>query len=314
MAPLNLPSVNTSASSSSTVSGGPLTPLVTSQTLHQVGADYTDILVASADLVSKLTESSSTTEGACPPLPPCPVETNQTGRPSRARRLPARFRDVFPEPPLPITTEDSTSVESDNSTPQNMLPRVILHVFDTICMSFNHFGIARLYRHRPSYDPDAFMSIEQLSNSHDDEASTSMPSTSYTPPLPPWPWKNMSIWRIMTWMMTGSRQKSEAEVTRLANMLQEDDFDPRDLQGFNAHTEMKHFDSSESALDESNPLRQDGWKESSVDIHVPTQERNPDGNGRQFTIGGLFHRPLTAVIRAVFAEKGAKWFHLTPFK
>jgi len=114
--------------------------------------------------------------------------------------------------------------------------------------------------------------------------------------------------------MTGSRQKSEAEVTRLANMLQEDDFDPRDLQGFNAHTEMKHFDSSESALDESNPLRQDGWKESSVDIHVPTQERNPDGNGRQFTIGGLFHRPLTAVIRAVFAEKGAKWFHLTPFK
>ena len=74
------------------------------------------------------------------------------------------------------------------------------------------------------------------------------------------------------------------------------------------------FDRSESALDESNPLQQDGWKESSVDILIPTQECNPDGNGRQFTIKGLFHRPLTAVIRAVFAGEAAKLFHLTPFK
>ena len=34
---------------------------------------------------------------------------------------------------------------------------------------------------------------------------------------------------MMTWMMTGSKQKSEAEVTRLANMVQADDFDPHDL-------------------------------------------------------------------------------------
>ena len=79
--------------------------------------------------------------------------------------------------------------------------------------------------------------------------------------------------------MTGSKQKSEAEVTRLANMVQADNFDPHDLRGFNAHTEMKHFDRSESALDESNPLQQDGWRESSVNILIPTQERNPDGNG-----------------------------------
>jgi len=47
---------------------------------------------------------------------------------------------------------------------------------------------------------------------------------------------------------------------------------------------------------------------------VPTQEPNPDGNGRQFTIGGLFHRSLTAVIRAVFTDEDSKWFHFTPFK
>ena len=223
---------------------------------------------------------------------------------------------MIPEPPLPVSViaEDATIAESDNVVPQSTLPRVILHVFDTIRTSFNSFGIARDYRHRPSYDPDLFVSVDQLSKIHNVEALVSIPSTPHILPLPPWPWANMSIWRIMTWMMTGNKQKSEAEVTRLATMLQADDFDPHDLRGFNAHTKMKRFDRSENTLDEGNPLRQDGWRESSVDILVPTQERNPDGNGHRFTIKGLFHRPLTAVICTVFSGKDAKLFHLTLFK
>jgi len=77
---------------------------------------------------------------------------------------------------------------------------------------------------------------------------------------------------------------------------------------------MKLFDNSESSLNENNLQRQDGWQETLVHIEVPTQERNPNGNGQHFTIGGLFHQPLTDVVRAVFAGENAKWFHLTPFK
>ena len=58
----------------------------------------------------------------------------------------------------------------------------------------------------------------------------------------------------MTWMLTGSRRKSEAEITRLVETLQSSDFDCCDLQGFNAHTEMWHFDNLESSLDEHDPL------------------------------------------------------------
>jgi len=43
----------------------------------------------------------------------------------------------------------------------------------------------------------------------------------------------MSIWKLMTWMLTGSKRKSEAEITRLAETLQSNDFDCCDLQGFN---------------------------------------------------------------------------------
>ncbi|KIJ58628.1 hypothetical protein HYDPIDRAFT_102299, partial [Hydnomerulius pinastri MD-312] len=194
--------------------------------------------------------------------------------------------------------------------------RVILHVFDSIRTSFDIFGIAREYRHRPSYDPDAFVLADQLSNvqsSSTDETSSSAADS--TPKLPPWPWKTMGIWRLMMWMLTGSRQKSETEVTRLVNeVLQAKDFDIQDLQGFNAHTEMKRFDTSETSLAEHDAFRKDGWKESAVDILVPTREHNTNGNGQLFTIPGLLHRPLTAVICAAFAEKAARWFHLTPFK
>jgi len=235
------------------VSDGSLTSLATSQTkLHQSGDSHT---VTSDGSNLESAESFPMVESTPLLLPTCP-EANQTGRPSRTRRLPARFRDPVPEPPLPVPIigEDATLVESDDSAPQSTLPHVILHVFDTIRTSFNSFGIAREYRHRPSYDPDAFVSVDQLSKIHDDEVPVPIPSTPRMLPLPPWPWKNMSIWRMMNWMMTGSRHKSEAEITRLANMLQADDFDPRDLRGFNAHTEMKRFDNSEIALDESNPL------------------------------------------------------------
>ena len=122
-------------------------------------------------------------------------------------------QDVAPEPLLPVSiAKDATPVQSDNSVPQSTLPCVILHIFDTIRTSFNQFGIVRDYCHRPSHDPDSFMSVDQLSKSPDGEAPAPIPSAPYILPLPPWPWKNMSIWRIMTWMITRSKQKSEAEV------------------------------------------------------------------------------------------------------
>ena len=116
--------------------------------------------------------------------------------------------------------------------------------------------------------------------------------------------------------MTGSRQKSEDEVTRLVHeVIQSEDFDRTHLDGFNTHTQMKKFDKSENAPGENSAsLLQDSWKESSVYILVPTRERNPDGNGQPFKISGLFHRSLTGVIRAAFAEWAARWFHLMPFK
>lgn len=247
-----------------------------------------------------------------------------SGRPARPRRLPVRFRDVLPEPSLPylpsLDPGAASASESSEAAPRSILPRVILHVFDSFRTTFNVFSIAREYRHRPSYDPDSFLTIDQLTNTTYEPSSDGVSfSDVLPPPPPPWPWKNMGIWRLMTWMVTGSRRKSEAEVTRLVHeVINSKDFDRNHFIKFNAHTEMKHFDKSENAPDtesDSTPhLSQDAWKESTISISVPTRERHAGGNGQDFVIPGLFHRSLTGIIRAVFTEKAAKWFHLTPFK
>lgn len=239
------------------------------------------------------------------PEPPTSTLTPEGTRPTRTHRPPARFRDELPVPPLPV-----------QQSPPSILPRVILHVFDSFRTSVNQFGIGREYRHRPTHDPDLFVSADQLSNFRPDlNHEPSNTEATSSPKPPPWPWRNMSIWRLMTWMMTGSNRVSEAKVTRLVKeVLSAEDFSIQDLDGFNAHTEMAHFDSSEAGLDDSDIFRKDGWRETAAEILVPTREKNPSGNGQLFTVPGFQYRPLTAVIRAAFSEAASKWFHLTPFK
>ncbi|KIK17419.1 hypothetical protein PISMIDRAFT_36034, partial [Pisolithus microcarpus 441] len=161
--------------------------------------------------------------------------------PTCPRHLPACFRDMLPEPPVPVATDPPAA---------QIIPCVILHVFDSFCSAFNVFSIAQEYRHHPSYNPNSFLSPKEMSN-----ASSHMTVDSHAetiPMPPPWPFQTMSVWRLMRWILsphsfiqlyTGSKQKSEAEVSRLVSMvITADDFWPDDLQNFNAHMELKQFD------------------------------------------------------------------------
>lgn len=217
--------------------------------------------------------------------------------------LPARFCDLLPEasPPIPPDTHPS------------FVPHVILHVFDSFRTAFNAFGIARDYQHQPSHDPNIFLSLEELSNTKSNLTANEPPPAGPYPP--PWPWKTMSVWRLMSWMKSGSRQKSMDEVTWLARtILMAEDFCPADLLEFNAYMEMKQFDVSEKEHDADHPFRKDGWIEVLLTISIPTCEQNLISNGRPFTILSFFHRKLTAVMEAAFSDRTAKWFHMMPFR
>jgi hypothetical protein len=132
---------------------------------------------------------------------------------------------------------------------------------------------------------------------------------------PPWPWRNMSIWRLMRWKSTGSNLKSNAKVTRLVHdVLEAPDFDIQELSSFNASRKTSHFDAVEKEIPPEDVFAVDRWKRTSIDISVPTRENKKEGNGRTFSVDGVLYRPILDVIRAVFTEASSKTFHLTPFK
>ena len=220
----------------------------------------------------------------------------------RSGRLPARYRNILPEPP--ITPDLPAAATSTTKC-------VLLIVYDSFCTQFNRFGIAHEYRHHPSHDPDLFMTSNDLST------SVLLPSSQPDDPVhglpPPWPWRNMLIWRLMSWAFPGSHDKSVSEVNKLVwDVLQAPNFSLEELEGFNARTESMRMEQQASATGDL--FSMDQWRQTTVDIPVPMKEPNQVGNGQHFSIEGFHHRSILDIIHNVFAEASTKWFHLTPFK
>ncbi|KAJ7764936.1 hypothetical protein B0H16DRAFT_1236755, partial [Mycena metata] len=184
--------------------------------------------------------------------------------------------DILPEGPAPIPVEPA---------PRPGARRVILHVADTMRSLCNRFGVFREYRHRPSYDPDALLRPEDLANIPPAEPGPASPET----PAPPWPFRNMSIYRLMHWANSGSNSKSEIELTRLvAEVISAPDFVASDLAGFNAHRENKVLDDSGKVKPGDPPWMKDGWVETAVDIEIPSGVKNSPT--QKFSVPGLHHR------------------------
>jgi len=227
--------------------------------------------------------------------------TTKTGRPKRNRRLPARYRDEVPQSAPPVII----SPPNPEPEPTSRLPRIFLIVRDGLKTVLGAFGLWRNYAHRPSYDPDSVVGDDDLAKPLPDYTSN-LPRPTH--PGPPWPYSNMSIYRFMMWLNTGSKSKSEGEVQRLVDeVLQAEDFNPSDLCGLNVRRENRLLDLSEKAL----PLL-DGFKKASVSIEVPSGDKNV--RPTKFTIPSLHYRTLTSVIQSAFQHPLARHYHLSPFK
>lgn len=216
-------------------------------------------------------------------------------------RLPRVFVDKLPSGLLPIPFVPP------------IVRRVILHVREYFRTQLNSFGILREYVHRrPSYDPDAHVAPEDLANFRTAACHAQMgeiQAQTANPP-PPWPFDNMSVFLLMNWYHTGSYQKSEAEVTRLAKeVISAPDFRPQDLARFSAHQENNKLDNAVAAAT-TTPFSTDDWHEVSVEIEVPIPVRNI--SPQVFHVPGLHYRSIIQVIKATW-EAGTQ-FHLTPFR
>ena len=233
------------------------------------------------------------------PLPPTPLPPlTQSGRPRRDYRLPKRFQDNLPEPPAPV----SSLLSHPTPEPQSVR-RVILIVRDRLVKVMNSFGIWRDYPERPSVDPDALLTIEDLSNSKPSGTPATYP---FKPSPPHWPFMNATVHAVMRWLNNGV--KSEAETTKFVHdVILSPSFNQADLTGFDAHRENQRLDKglSQTAL-------RSQFMESTVDILVPSGEV---GVGpKTFKVPGLLHRKLTSVIQEAFQSSLARLYHFSPFR
>ena len=117
----------------------------------------------------------------------------------------------------------------------------------------------------------------------------------------------------MSWAFTGSHDKLASEVNKLVqDVLQAPNFSLEELEGFNACTESMRMKQQASATGDL--FGTDQWRQTTVDIPVPTKEPNQVGNSQCFSIEGFHHQSILDIICNVFAKASTKWFHLTPFK
>lgn len=187
-------------------------------------------------------EPSTTTQ---PPL------LTQSGRPRREYRLPKRFRDNIPEPPVPVPNGIPPNPELN----PHPIRQVILIIHDRLITAMNSFGIWRDYPERPTVDPDSVLTLEDLSNSHHNTYGTSSDSHSKPsePHSPYWPFSNATVHAVMRWLNNGQTTKSEVETTRFVHdVILSPTFDPTDLAGFDAHRENQRMD---KALSQEPTLR-----------------------------------------------------------
>ena len=255
------------------------------------------------------TANEPTQSVSSPPAYSLPLPTGvDMPRPSRTHRLPRRYRDELPEPLVPAVP--TCPVVDPPSLPR----QVILHVFDSFRTMFSNFGIACDYCHRPSYDPDSLLSVLDLSDlprHHEVDSNGAHESCAdrYGPTgerAPPWPWANMSIWRLMTWKLTGSSQKSSGEVTCLVrDVIQAVDFDIDDLANFDASKQLKRLEDNVTP-DSNMAFDRDGWSEATVEIMIPTPEKQKEGKGHCFIrkLGRCWHDQIYLINRCQDAIDG----------
>ncbi|KAG1896064.1 uncharacterized protein F5891DRAFT_1193506 [Suillus fuscotomentosus] len=206
----------------------------------------------------------------------------------------------------------STLPEIDNP-PQHRIQRVLLTLRDSLQMAFTVIGLSRKYPRRPSFEPDKFIpssllatTCPMIANVH----NTQELDPSHGVSGPPYPFANMTIYRLIMWMNSGSHQKSEAEVLPLVkDVVQAEDFNPKDLDGFSVRRSLRTLDDNGGKGTVTFP---DDWQETDITIEIPA--RSKEDSSRSFTIPGFHYCPLVATIRSVFADIQASAYHLFPFQ
>ncbi|KAG2029438.1 hypothetical protein BDR03DRAFT_987752 [Suillus americanus] len=224
---------------------------------------------------------------------------------SRCMVVPRSFVDILPDDedinPSNILGNGLSVMTDTHNTLRRRIQSVLLTLRDTLQTAFNAIGLSRQYPQCPSFEPDKIVPSSLLANSAPTTTNTcdaQGPESPVAVAIPPQPFPNMTIYRLMTWMNSGSHQKSQAEVRRLVkDVIQAKDFNPKDLDGFSFRRCLHMLDSDGNQETVTFP---NDWVETVVNVDIPTKSK--DDQSISFSISGFHYQLLLEVIRSAFAD------------
>lgn len=262
-------------------------------------------------------------EPASPPAPKHRFTPEVLTQP-RVRRPTWKILQQLPEPPAPCPVPEPLPPIIETTPEPDETP----FIWQGIRSALNSFGLFREYPSPPTYNPDEYISLADVSYAPP-ETTTAAPlsPTSYPfsptsdsdhpdPDLPSFaPFPNRSIFGLMKWAWTGSNLKSLMEMTKLVNFLKSDGFHKEELEGFDLARDTAKFDKTLESDSQNPDAPRDGWKEDEVDIQIPDGKEHKDMDDVPiFSVPGFHHRSLIEVIRTAIQDTGDRCFHYTPFK
>jgi hypothetical protein len=131
------------------------------------------------------------------------------------------------------------------------------------------------------------------------------------------PFRNMSIFRLITWFYNSSDVKSLSELNSLVkDVILTPDFKTEDFVGFDAKKEHAVMDSyKESPTEGPSPFAfDDTWIHGSVEIPLPYDGFKQSETDAPTFVVKVYYRKLLDVIKAALAEPAAEQFHTFSFK
>ena len=275
-----------------------------------------------------------------------PLSIRRTQRANR--RLPKRFQDMLPEPPLPLPPQDveiafdvgppqansesrpsttatsasinQSSSQADTTAQSARLPSKPRAVVIT---EKNSFGLFRLYDEAsiPSInDPEDHSGADPLPT---EAHGVSQPLPSSMNPFHPYP--NESSWCLGDWYWNQGAQKSKESFKRLVEIVTSVDFCSEDLCRTNwaaidhqlggLGTVNDPSQASTMAADSEEFQAEDGgWIRKDITISVPFPRRSLHPGPRDYTISDFYCRPLLSIIREVLSDPvRCKAFRFEPY-
>ena len=254
-----------------------------------------------------------------------PLSLRRTRRQNQA--LPLRFRDMLPEPPMPLPPSDTEAgrctlaepltsttslspAESDSESPLvlNAVPSP-RPIFRT---QANSFSLSRLYDAEtlPHYDPASNLSHRNPPRSA--EHATLDRSSHHDNPFHPYP--NENCLRLGDWYWNHGPQLSNKSFNKLLQIVGSSDFRSEDIRDTNwkaIDRELGKLDApdSEEWLDDAA-----GWKCVTVTISVPFSRRSLHHSLKEYSTE-FYCRSLVSIIREkVLDPAHHEFFHYEPYE